>query len=206
MRDKQVKFWLILFFIVYVSESVAGYSAQDFFVASKLEDISAEEAISKKEKEHIINTEFAITKDSSSPFAVMSNEPYRLELRSVDIHLYPVENGGYVISVTSILGNHGQSQYISFYQISEDGHIVQSLDFKDVGLTQVLSNEFLDEKQYFSDSNNFPVNLYINEDGSIDASPWTWMSPEWEFREIVNQIKFVWTGKQFTKEVTSVVK
>jgi len=184
-----------------VSYTYADYQAQDFFEDASLEYISAEDIISQDEKDSIMESGFAVSLERSSSFSVISNEPARLQLRNVDIHVYSHDDGGYVVSVTSILGNHGQTHYYTFYEISDSGQIVTELSSDDLGLSDVLNNEFLDKRDFFHEEDNYPVNLYIQHDGTFLAAPWTWMNPDWEDRKIVNEISFYWTGIVFQKVV-----
>ncbi len=195
---------LTLICISSVSCTHAGYQAHNFFEDASLEYISAVEIISLEEKESIIDSEFAISLERNSPFSVISIERDRLQLRDVDIHVYPHDDGSYVVSVTSILGNHGQTQHSSFYEINDSGQIVAELNSDDLGFSEVLNNEFLDAQDYFPEEDNLPVILNIRDDGNFQAAPWTWMNPDWEDREIINEISFFWTGESFAKEVVRV--
>ena len=177
------------------------YCARDFFEDAELEYISAEETISQSEKDAIIRSGFVPGSSSSGPFSLISVEPDRLQLRDVDIHVYHRDGGGNVVSVTSILGNHDQNQFSRFFEINGSGEIAGELDRYQLGISEVLSNEFLDPDDFFTEEDNYPVALYILDDGSFRAEPWTWMNPHWEGREIVYEIVFTWNGELFTKEV-----
>lgn len=177
------------------------YLARDFFEDAGLECISAEETISQEEKDLIIESLFAISEEHNSAFSVISCEPRRLKLRDVDIHVYPSSGGGWIVSVTSILGNHDQSQHTVFYCIDKSGHITGEVNSDLLGVGTVLNNELLDEADYFPEEDNSTVPLSIMDDGSLAAVPWTWMDPDWDDREIVNSVIFVWTGKGFDRVV-----
>lgn len=192
---------ITLICIFNVSFTYADYRAQDFFEDASLDFISAEEIISQDEKESILESGFAISLERNSPFSVIFNDPGRLQLRNVDIHVYSRDDSGYVVSVTSILGNHGQAHYSRFYEVNDSGQIVAELSSDDLGLSDVLNNEFLDKQDFFPEEDNYPVILYIQHDGTFLAAPWTWMNPDWEHREIVKEISFCWTGMTFQKVV-----
>jgi len=184
-----------------VSCTHSQYLASDFFRDAGPECISAEEFISQDEKELIIESGFAADGEPVSAFSVVSSEPHRLRLRDVDIHVYPDSHEGWVVSVTSILGNHDQNQQTVFYGIDGSGQITGELMPELLGIGTVHSNELLDEPDHFPEEKNFPVPLCILDDGSLIASPWTWMDPDWENREIVNRILFVWNGSIFDRVV-----
>lgn len=196
-------FMMVLILLGAVSFSYSGpqYSAGDFFKDAEPEWIYGVEPISKDEKDLIIESGFAVSGEPVSAFSVISYEPRRLQLRDLDIHLYTNIDGGWVVSVTSILGNHDQNQNTVFYGVSDSGRITGELRPELLGVGIVLNNEFLDEADYFPEEENFPVPLGILHDGSLLASPWTWMDPNWEHREIVNRIMFVWNGRIFDKVV-----
>ncbi len=190
---------LILFFVAF--SSFSAYTVQDFFEDALPECITAEEHIGQLEKSFIIESGYALSPVLSSAFSVVSIRDNRLQLRDVDIHLYSQYNDRYIVSVTSILGNHCQNHQTKFYIIESSGEISAELSVADVGINDVMSNEFLEEKDFFSGETNLPVPFHILEDGSFEAEPWTWMNPEWSEREIVNRILYVWISDTFTKVV-----
>ena len=180
------------------------YLARDFFEDAGLECISAVESISQEEKELIIESRFSVSEEHNSAFSVISCEPRWLHLRDVDVHVYASTGGGWIVSVTSVLGNHDQTQHTIFYCIDEFRHITGEVDSETLGIGSVLYNELLDEADHFSEEMNSTVPLSIMDDGSLAAVPWTWMDPDWDNREIVNSITYVWNGTGFDKVVSRI--
>lgn len=189
--------------VILLLPSVFQYQARDFFEGSDPECIAAEEGISLEEKDLVIQSGYAVSEEPVSPFSVISIEPYRLRLRDVDIHVYTLcPDGGWMVSVTSILGNHDQSQNTVFYGVDDSCRIVGEVRADLLGVGPVYRNELLDEADHFPQEQNSPVPLSMMDCGSLCAVPWTWMDPEWDDREIVNSVLFVWNGSGFEKVST----
>jgi len=182
------------------SGDIHQYLARDFFKDAPLGCISAEESITQLEKDLIIQSKFALSDEPLSPFSVISVAPHRLRLRDVDIHVYvEYPRGGWIVSVTSILGNHDQNHNTVFYFVNESGEIEGEIRAELLGIGQVFRNDLLDEADHFPEGQNCQVPLNIMECGSLIAVPWTWMNPEWSNRKIVNRVIYVWTGSLFDR-------
>lgn len=198
-----IRFFPIAFLIFGVSSAfgtIHRYHAQHFFEDCQLECITAVEGISQEEKDLIVQSKYAISEELLSPFSVVSIRPNRLRLRDVDIHVYEVYGDeGWVVSVTSILGNHDQNQNTVFYYVDESGLITSEIRADLLGIGPVYRNELLDEADHFPEEQNYLVPLSIMDCGSLTADPWTWMDPDWENRKIVNRIIFVWNGNIFDR-------
>lgn len=189
--------------VILVLPSVSQYQARDFFEDSDPECIAAEEGISLEEKDLVIQSGYAVSEEPVSPFFVISIEPSRLRLRDVDIHVHALcPDGGWVVSVTSILGNHDQNQNTIFYCVDESGRIAGEIRAELPGVGPVYRNELLDEADHFPGEQNCPVPLSMMDCGSLCAVPFTWMDPEWENREVVNSVLLVWNGSGFYKVST----
>ncbi|MEM9424256.1 MAG: hypothetical protein AAF975_05655, partial [Spirochaetota bacterium] len=101
------------------------------------------------------------------------------------------KNKGYLVGVTSIMGNHGQSQTFSFYNMSNNykltGEIPPEDALQKLGLETPSHNDFLAPEQHFPPG--FPpekksiVILFMNQDGTLGSEPLTWGYPAWKFRE-----------------------
>lgn len=178
------------------------YQAQDFFRDANAEYFEAYDTLSERDKQRLIAGQFAQGLVQDPAFDVVSHTPERLTFQNLIIQVYPVTRGGHLVSVTAVLGNHGQTQYIDLYDINPKGEIVGKVELKDYGVEPVLANEFLAASQHFPSSENYPVPLLMEEDGNIQAQPWTWMVPQWETRDIVRQVHFVWNGERFDKRVS----
>jgi len=186
--------------LFFVALSHGDYTAADFFTDAPPEYITGIEPISAEEKADIIESGFAPAEGTAGPFSVRSCEPDRLRLRDIDIHVYQIDEGGYLVLVTSILGNHGQNQHTSFFAVDHSGEIKGELDPIELGIREVLSNEFLSPEEHFPDEENYPVPLYVREDGSFQAEPWMWMNDDWLNRNILREIFFIWNGREFKEE------
>lgn len=199
--DRTTWIGLILLAAFTASGAHAQYLASDFFEDVDREYICSVEPITQAEKDSIIASGYAIGEDLNSPFSLISIGPDRLRLRDVDIHVYTDTDGGWLVSVTSIMGNHGENQFTTFFSVDKAGRITCEMRPEYLGIGHVFTNEFLDEQDCFPEEQNLPVPMYILDDGSFETAPWTWMDPSWEHREIVNEILYVWTGRIFDKVV-----
>ena len=187
-------------FLAGASGGEAEYTVTDFFIDAPLEYITGIETMTATEKDGIIESGFASDEPPFTAFSVFTCEPDRLQMRDIDIHLYPMDGGGYVVSVTSILGDHGENHNTRFFLVNEEEEITGELDAVSLGIREVMSNEFLAEQDEFQEKDNYPVPLYIRDDGSFLAEPWTWMNEDWLNRDIIREITFVWNGEEFQEE------
>jgi len=110
-----------------------------------------------------------------------------------ELHTYAMQENKQLLLVNTQLGNHNQSQTFSFFIYDKN-----TLNgFKKIKSSQFIpetikENEFLTKDQKFSESIEENAVLYMNEDGTIGAAPWTWMATRWENKEPQYEIKFIW--------------
>ncbi|VAW70300.1 hypothetical protein MNBD_GAMMA10-2340 [hydrothermal vent metagenome] len=116
-----------------------------------------------------------------------------------ELHTYAMQENKQLLLVNTQLGNHNQSQTFSFFIYDKN-----TLNgFKKIKSSQFIpetikENEFLTKDQKFSESIEENAVLYMNEDGTIGAAPWTWMATRWENKEPQYEIKFIWDKEKNT--------
>ena len=193
------------------------YSIRQFFKDLPPEHISLPSAMTEREKKAII--EYGFSNNICPEYKKRQRTIWKFTFKGEDtlvlvpcydsdraiIHRYKHLDGGYVIVLAMIMGNHGQTQHLRFYRIDSDNKIVDdNLDLVSLGLLKLKDNDFLAKSQYFPADSNHQVPLYYADTGIIYASPWTWMEARWEEREVIYDIWFVWDGHKFVKKVRKI--
>jgi len=97
----------------------------------------------------------------------------------------------------------GPKSCFTFFPILKNGKIRSLLMPVKIGM-QVNENEFLSVSEQLSEEDNGLGFLYKNDDGNIESSPWTWMEPKWNNRNIIRKICFEWNGEKFIKRVKKI--
>jgi hypothetical protein len=117
----------------------------------------------------------------------------------IRIQLYQSQKNTVVAGLVYISGNHGQTQDFEFYLLDQHYTVLKKHNLKQLGVENVRWNEFVNEKERFLPKDNNYARFSMNEDGRIEAYPWTWMDPRWEHREVTKMVFFEWNGAKFVK-------
>ena len=154
-----------------------------------------EETCDKRQEEYV----WAIT--------ALSEEAISLILCHVlDVHIharvYKKNTGNELIVVASQRGNHGQTWDFEFFDFDVRTNRLTPRTQESVGILQPKENEFLARNQKLRPSENGVTFLRLNEDGTIEAFPWTWMETRWENRTPAYRVVFKWNGSSFSKRIT----
>lgn len=198
------------------TSTFAEYTAAQFFKDASTEYIATEEPISEQQKQAIIDAKFLRGNEVCQQIDESADEYFELwyvtqntdrllglsqcQQSKAEIHLYKHLDGGYVVAVVSILGNHGTQQF-RFFRIAENDNINSEMTFDELELYPPKENEFLSELQQFPEEKNMDTFFAIKDNGMIDAYPNTWMEERWENLDPVNEIWFEWSGRKFTKRI-----
>lgn len=168
-----------------------------FWQDAKLEDLTTN-----------IKTQDCSPGDSLNRWTIWSISNLSLELllcgsdHLVKIQLYPRVKKGYLAALVSIDGNHGQTQDFEFFWLDDQYNVIAQESQKNLGITEAHWNDFIDSKK-FSSRENYPANIMISEDGTIEFYPWTWMEPSWENRKITKRIYYSWDGSKFRRHIVT---
>lgn len=113
--------------------------------------------------------------------------------------IYKNNSGNELILIAAQRGNHGQTWEFEFFDWDLRTDKLVARTGKSLGLVPPYENEFLTKKQQMKPSDNQPTFLGLNDDGTIGATPWTWMERRWEHRMPAYRIFFKWNGAAFSK-------
>lgn len=120
----------------------------------------------------------------------------------VHVRSYDKKNGLWLILVASQRGAHGGTWYFEFFDFDPNLNMLTPRTEKSLGLSLPRENEFLNKQQKLRPLENHVAFFHLNEDGTIEASPSTWMEKRWENRSVAFRIIFKWNGSSFSKTVT----
>jgi len=109
------------------------------------------------------------------------------------LHTYTMQENKKLLLVNTQLGNHQQTQNFSFFIYNINTRDLSEKIKNDIFVPEIIKeNEFLTNEQKFPESAEGNATLYMDDDGTIIAVPWTWMESRWENKEPQYQIKFIW--------------
>ena len=205
-----------------LSETV-GYTAARFFEGVDKKYITTIDPISENQKTAILESGFlrgaevcgdpleqlAMEKTFDTSWYVTGIENYSLSLGRCDssqeliIKIYKKKSGGYLVVVESLMDGSGPKSSFTFFPISKSGNIGSILTSDKIGM-QVYDNEFISADEQLPEEDNGVATLYRNDDNNIESSPWTWMEPKWENRNIIRKIWFEWNGEKFIKRIKKI--
>ncbi len=115
------------------------------------------------------------------------------------LHTYPMKENKKLLLVNTQLGNHHQTQNFSFFIYNINTRNLSKKIKSDIFVPEVIKeNEFLTNEQKFPESAEGNATLYMDDDGTIIAAPWTWMESRWEHKEPQYKIKFIWSKDKNT--------
>lgn len=154
-----------------------------------------EETCDKKGEEYV----WAITALAEESISLMQCQ-VRYEIIHARVHKY--RNGDELLVVASELGDHAQNWEFEFFDFNPKSKKLTSRTQESVGIITPRENEFLTKSQQLKASENNRTFLHMNKDGTIEASPSTWMEKRWENRTPAYKIVFKWNGSSFSKRIT----
>jgi hypothetical protein len=190
----------------------ATFTARDFVRRAPAAVISNEDEMTEKAKQRLLRAHFALpadlceeleeTDDYYSTFFVDDEKPEHMTFRScagsrVVVHVWPRLAGGAVVTVVSINGNHGQYQDATYHLLDRRGRYGGTIAPEELGIREIRENELLSTEDAFADDDNWPVPLFLQDDGTIKAEPWTWNEPRWEDKLLEHEVAFRWNGRSF---------
>jgi hypothetical protein len=207
----------ILFAIVFTilgvaPQSLADYSARRFFTAAPINSFYTEDEMSEADRQSIVRSGFKLQEEfNCKKWGVAEETKSSLTLQycgdsSVRIQVYPRASGGAVVAVESSRSS-GRAVEISFFEVSREGDVITILPasaLPSIGLNPLTENDFLEDKDHFSSSDNKGVPLSLSSVGSLSGSLNTWMDPRWSERNRAFDIELVWNGAQFERKRTPV--
>lgn len=155
-----------------------------------------EETCDKKGEEYV----WTITALADESISLMQCQ-VRYEHIHARVHKY--RNGNELLVIASEQGDHGQNWEFEYFDFDPRSKKLTPRTQESIGIITPRENEFLTKHQKLKPSENNRTFLRMNEDGTIEASPSTWMEKRWENRTPAYKIVFKWNGSSFSKRITT---
>ncbi len=140
--------------------------------------------INKKQKSNPYNWKL---KENNQNTIIFYNENEKWVLRT-----YSMQKNNILLLVNTQLGNHQQAQNFSFFIYNKNINKLSKRINAKRFIANVKENDFLTKDNQFLNSKQKEVILHMNNDGTINAAPWTWMEPRWKSKKPEYQIQFTW--------------
>lgn len=139
---------------------------------------------------------WAITALSERAMSLVLCEVYDEHLH---VRIYKTNTANELILIAWQRGNHGQTWELEFFDWDLRTDKLVPRTQKSLGLVPPYENEFLTRKHRMKSADNHRAFFNLQDDGTIEAAPWTWMERRWEQRTPAYRIFFKWNGAAFSK-------
>lgn len=187
-----------LFFLLSCSSSPPQFTAAQFLaqLPASIFDNTAE-GMSEQNKQQLLTRGkvdgWKITQQTDKSFVVSDTDSGQ---STVQLMVYAAPPG----QLIAVHTQNGQNTNLDFWRYTAASQQLTQVGLSPSFFPKITGDDFLAAEEKLPDAYRATMTYTMNEDGTIDVEPYTWMESVFEERTLLYTIQLTWNGKKFQVE------